>query len=59
MMAAFAHASGQRMIDVFHDKKAEKTPSFSYVSTLELTYDRCQGVWRQGFDYQTGLRKPA
>lgn len=58
IMAAFAHATGQRMIDVFHDKKAAKTPSFSYVSTLELVYDRSQGTWQHDFDYQTGIRKP-
>lgn len=57
-MAAFSHATGQRMIDVFKARKGGMTPSFSYASRLELHFDRADKKWSDAFEYDTGLPKP-
>jgi broad specificity phosphatase PhoE len=56
-MAAFAHATGQKMIDVFKSRKGSITPSFSYMSNLKLQFDRDQHKWLESFEYETGLPK--
>lgn len=56
-MAAFAHATGQKMIDVFQSRKGPVVPSFSYLSRLEISYDRAQKKWLDVFEYETGLPK--
>lgn len=57
-MAAFSHATGQRMIDVFKNRKLDKTagltPSFSYQSNLCLPWSN--GVWDKPV-YTSGLSK--
>lgn len=56
-MAAFAHATGQRMIDVFRERSGENVPSFSYMSRLELKYDRNDHKWLSAYEYHSGLPK--
>lgn len=56
-IAAFAHATRQRMIDVFKARKGGMMPSFSYASRLELHFDREGGKWADAFEYDTGLPK--
>lgn len=56
-MAAFAHATGQSMIDIFKSRKNSLAPSFSYASRLELHFDRDRGKWLEAFEYDTGLPK--
>ena len=56
-MAAFAHATGQRMIDVFQSRKGSVVPSFSYVSRLGISYDRAQKKWLDAVEYETGIPK--
>lgn len=57
-MAAFAHATGQNMIDVFLAKKLDVRPSFSYMSLLVLEYNRDEQKWTGGYEYETGLPRP-
>lgn len=58
MMAAFAVATGRRMIDTFTDRKAALTPSFSYMSHLIVEQEPEINRWSLGPDvsYHTGLR---
>lgn len=53
-MAAFSHATGQRMIDIFKQRETPLTPSFSYQSTLTLPWSN--GQW-QTPRYLSGIRK--
>jgi len=59
-MAAFSHATGQRMIDVFkkrkQDNKVDFIPSFSYQSSLILLWSG--GVWHPP-SYISGISKDA
>ncbi len=57
IMAAYAHARKQRMIDVFKDRKALLTPSFSYVSCLTISHDRQGGEWVWKDMYIKGIGK--
>lgn len=56
-MAAFAHVTGQKMIDIFKSKKMAATPSFSYMSRLQLQYDRVNQKWLDAVEYTTGIPK--
>ncbi|MDD3020832.1 MAG: histidine phosphatase family protein [Alphaproteobacteria bacterium] len=57
IMAAYAHARGKRMIDVFKDKKSSLTPSFSYISCLTISADRKSGQWTWNDQYLKGIGK--
>lgn len=57
IMAAYAEAKGQRLIDVFCDRKDAQVPSFSYMSRLTLSYDREVAGWSQNIPYAKGLPK--
>ena len=56
-MAACAHAMGRRMIDVFNERRLKIGPSYSYMSRLELQYDRTNKAWMTAFEYDTGIPK--
>lgn len=58
-MAAFSHAIKRRMIDVFNERRLKLGPSFSYISRLELHYNRRIKEWVDVFEYETGLPKLA
>lgn len=59
MMAAFAVATGQRMIDTFKDRKEALVPSFSYMSYLVVEKEQGQGGWALSASqpYQRGLSR--
>lgn len=58
-MAAWVHAKGQKMSDVFKARGKDMVPSFSFISSLKLSYDRNAGKWLEAVEYESGLPKLA
>lgn len=57
MMAAYAHVTGQRMSDIFKQRKEKLAPSISFVSRLNLAFGEGQRGWKIPPVYETGLPK--
>jgi len=58
IMAAYAHVTGQRMSDIFKQRKEKLAPSISFVSRLDLTFEQEQAAWNTPPAYETGIPKP-